>query len=119
MPDSVHTARWIAQIADLGWDIHIFAASDGLPHLALRNVTVHHITGHRPKGLDPSVRLHGLWPWRLGSNVLLRVLHEFAFGRFLHTIWLAWLIRWLKPDIVHSLEIQHAGYLTLAARQYA
>ena len=30
---------------------------------------------------------------------------------------LAGMIRWLKPDIVHSMEIQHAGYLTLAARE--
>ena len=30
--------------------------------------------------------------------------------------WLASVIRWLKPDIIHSQEIQHAGYLTLEAR---
>jgi glycosyltransferase involved in cell wall biosynthesis len=31
-------------------------------------------------------------------------------------LWLAWTIYVLKPDIVHSLEIQHAGYLTLDVR---
>ena len=31
-------------------------------------------------------------------------------------MWLARIIRQLKPDIVHSLEIQHAGYLALEAR---
>jgi hypothetical protein len=30
---------------------------------------------------------------------------------------LAALIRRLRPDIVHSLEFQHAGYLTLAAQE--
>jgi glycosyltransferase involved in cell wall biosynthesis len=30
--------------------------------------------------------------------------------------WLARVIGWLKPDIVHSLEFQQAGYLTLKAR---
>src|SRR5207244_9022484 len=53
------------------------------------------------------------------SNVLLWVLLEFLFGCFRHTIWLGLLIRWLKPDIVHSLEFQRAGYPTLAARPYA
>src|SRR6185436_10223463 len=29
---------------------------------------------------------------------------------------LAIIIRWLQPDAVHSLEIQHAGYITLDAK---
>ena len=32
--------------------------------------------------------------------------------------WLARIITELKPDIIHSLEFQHAGYLTLAAKNY-
>lgn len=31
--------------------------------------------------------------------------------------WLARVIKKVKPDLVHSLEFQHAGYLTLAARE--
>jgi hypothetical protein len=30
---------------------------------------------------------------------------------------LAWVIRVYKPDLIHSLEMQHAGYLTLSARE--
>jgi glycosyltransferase involved in cell wall biosynthesis len=31
--------------------------------------------------------------------------------------WLAWLIRRLQPDVVHSMEFQRAGYLTLEAKK--
>ena len=32
--------------------------------------------------------------------------------------WLARVIAQLKPDLIHSLEFQQAGYLTLAARKF-
>lgn len=41
MQNSVHAARWIAQIADLGWDLHLFPIDHSVPHPALRNVVVH------------------------------------------------------------------------------
>lgn len=119
MPDSVHTARWIGQLADLGWDVHLFAAADGVPHPLLRHVTVHALSIYRTREMRSSVRVFGLWPWRLGAHVLLRVMREFRLGRFLHMMWLACLIRWLKPDLIQTLEVQHAGYLTLGARPYA
>ncbi len=119
LPDSVHTARWISQLAGLGWDVHLFASSDGVPHPSLRHVTVHSLSIYRTRDMRPSVRVFGLWPWQVGAQVLLRALREFRLGRFLHVMWLACLIRWLKPDIIQTLEIQHAGYLTLAAKPYA
>jgi glycosyltransferase involved in cell wall biosynthesis len=44
------------------------------------------------------------------------ILQSLKPDRYERSVWLAKLIRSLKPDIVHSLEFQHAGYLTLAAR---
>src|SRR5436309_6534733 len=108
MPDSVHTARWINQLSGLGWDLHLFSASAGIPHTELRNLTVYNLSLSRPKGLDKSVRLRGLWPMRIGVERLsLKVSYS---------TWLARLVRWLKPDIVHSMEIQRAGYITLGAK---
>ena len=107
MPDSVHTVRWINQVSDLGWDIHLFSSNPGLPHTELRNITVYNLSSSRPQGLSESVRVRGLWPTRVGVERLsLKVSYS---------TWLARLIRWLRPDIVHSMEIQGAGYITLEA----
>ena len=111
MPNSVHAARWINQISDRGWDIRLFSSTPAPIHPELRNITVYGVSASRPEGLDPSVRLRGVWPLRRGLG---RLSHP-IFHRFVP--WgLARIIRWLKPHIVHSMEIQHAGYLTLAAR---
>ncbi len=117
MPDSVHAARWINQVSGRGWDVHLFSAYEAPPHPDLRNVTVYNFSSARPAGLHGSVRLRGLWPLRRGAA---RLAHE-ARSRFPHwserSTWLAQVVRRIKPDIVHSQEIQHAGYLTLAAKQ--
>lgn len=116
MVDSVHAARWVNQIADQGWDLHLFPVRDVLPHRDLRGVTVYSFSTRRPPGLHHSVRLRGLWPLRR-AEYRLRLLGGRLFPRWnSRSTWLASVIRWLKPDIVHSQEIQNAGYLTLEAR---
>lgn len=126
MADSVHAARWISQLAGQGFDVHVFPIFqhiDGEVHEALRDVTVHHACLVRPTG-PASVRLAGAWPWPFPGS-----------ARRLNWLWrrarlrrgspfeadqarvLARLIARLRPDLVHSLEMQHAGYLTLEARR--
>jgi glycosyltransferase involved in cell wall biosynthesis len=111
--DSIHTARWISQIAGRGWDLHLFPSVPGLagPHPNLRDVTVYGVSSRREPRLDPSVRLRGFVPAAKAAGVLSWKLEP----RFPSV--LAWLVRRLKPDIVHSLETQRAGYMTLAAKQ--
>lgn len=38
---SIHAARWIECIAELGWDLHMFGANDAPPNGNLRGVTLH------------------------------------------------------------------------------
>ncbi len=114
MPGSVHTARWINQVSNLGWDIHLFASTPEPVHPDCRNITVYGFSSFRPKGLDPSVRIRGLFPLRRGASTLGRQANHYL--PWVSPWALAGIIRWLKPDIVHSMEIQHAGYLTSAAR---
>ena len=130
MPGSVHTARWINHISDKGWDVYLFSSTPEPVHPNFRNLTIYSFSSFRPKELDPSVRIRGLLPLgpasekpghsifqRLGrlSNTLNQTLRYPIFHR-LGPSALAGVIRWLKPDIIHSMEIQHAGYLTLEAR---
>lgn len=116
MSNSVHTTRWVNLLRDQGWDVHLFPAYDAIVHPDFKNATIYGLSRYRPEGMDRTVRLRGLWPLRKGSYRLGGLLKHFFPLLPDRSTWLAWLIRWLKPDIIHSLEIQHAGYLTLEAR---
>lgn len=116
MPDSVHTARWITQIADQGWEIYLFPTYLASPHPMLRNVKFLGTAFLHPKNLSKAVRfIH--WP-------SLFFLRNFLESRLTHTktikykeLALKYVIKNLQPDIVHSLELQQAGYLTLGAKK--
>lgn len=115
-PDSIHTARWIKQLAGRGWDLHFFPAYDAPPHKDLRELTFHAFSVARPAGLDRSVRLSRTYPFRRGSYRLERIAMRLSPGRMARAARLASLIKRLKPDVVHSLEMQRAAYLTLDAK---
>jgi glycosyltransferase involved in cell wall biosynthesis len=115
--DSVHAAHWVSLVADQGWDLHFFPAEKN-PHIHpdLRNVTVwSEVARRHSPDAHRSVRVKGLWPAGLGERGH-RYLARLAPHRFDRAELLARVIARLRPDIVHSMELQHAGYLTLAAK---
>jgi glycosyltransferase involved in cell wall biosynthesis len=115
MTDSIHTARWINQIAGQGWNIHLFPVYSVAPSSELRNVTVYGLALFRPRNLHSSVRYIGLLPIGTTGNFL-----EKAIYRFFPQLWayaLSVLVRIIKPDIMHSLEFQHSAYLSLPIMQ--
>lgn len=117
MANSIHSARWITQVADQGWDLHLFSSIDsGLVHPDLRNISVHHSFYGRHKDRDPSMRSRGLAlpSERLANYVRRGMIHVSPHYRVRQ---LTRLVNRLRPDIVHSLEIQAGGYLALQARQ--
>lgn len=118
MPNSIHAARWMGQLEGQGWDLRLFPAYDAALHSALRSVTVYTLSSRRTPEIHPSVRLRGLPLSQKGAG-RLKYYRGRAFPDLLteRASWLAGVVRWLKPDLVHSLEIQHAGYLTLEARK--
>ena len=118
MANSIHTARWMNQLAGQGWDIHLFPVEDQGIHPDLRNLTIHDFLCCRPSVLDQSIRLVGAWPLPRGSGLAKRIVKRFATSWGDRAWRLARTIRVLQPDIVHSLEMQHAGYLTLDARSH-
>ena len=115
--NSIHTARRINQLNGQGWDVHLFPSIDvGGVHPDLRNVTVYHTLYGRRRYRDKAVKLPGI-------PVISR--HIAFLGRAaLKKIWpdcrrlyLSEVIRKLHPDIIHSMEIQAAGYLTMDVRK--
>jgi glycosyltransferase involved in cell wall biosynthesis len=147
---SLHTVRWMNQMAGLGWDLHMFPVEPYPLQPLLRDVTLHHVLFRRrplddhdiarldklglpvsarrdpgnrvlPQGrFDRSVRQRGLvWPFRSGAMALEDGLARNFPRRFGRAARLAQVIRRLRPDVVHSLEIIGPGALTLAAHQLA
>ena len=123
MANSVHTARWINQIADQGWDIHLFPSLNSDIHPELRNLAIHDRLV-RSANSGKNVNQVGSLPWpfpgsvNLANKVLSRLLRvESAPWTVGRTQRLARWIDKLKPDIIHSLEMQQAGYLTLEAKK--
>lgn len=112
MPESVHTARWLAQVASRGWEIHLFSShSAGYAHPALHGVEVHHLF----RSLQRGVRQRG-FPLlqRDAAYTAERVVDRAAPG--VRRDALVRLLSRVRPDVVHSLELQHGAYLTLRAR---
>src|SRR5262249_17168183 len=118
MSESIHTVRWIRQLEGLGWDIHLFPSWGFDIHRELKDVTIHGRSRPFPRGsLPPTVRLNGrVWP--LPYNALYGKYHWLFPPRNDDDARLATLIADLRPDVLHSLEIQHAGYLTLEAKRH-
>ena len=117
MSDSIHTARWLSQFAGTGWDIHLFPSmDDGRVHRDIRDVTVHHSVYGAGNSRQASVRIRGIPVYFPAVAAFSRRLLKSRFPRFRENQ-LARIIMTLRPDIVHSLEIQHAGYLALAAKR--
>jgi glycosyltransferase involved in cell wall biosynthesis len=118
MAMSVHTARWVRQLLETGWDIHVFDLMEGSITPELRGVTAY--TFYRPKKLKCNIKeLYTVWPFFRGAGFARRLIP--------HTIWnrlfpsrvdtLQKLILRLKPDILHSMEMQHETYPLLEVKK--
>lgn len=118
MSDSIHTARWVSQIAGQGWDIHLYPSVDvGLVHPEMNNLTAY-VPLYGTRKCPGSVKIKGL---PLLSDFfamgVTSALTNAGFYKDYQVNRLVKIIRYVKPDIIHSLEIQQAGYLALEARK--
>jgi glycosyltransferase involved in cell wall biosynthesis len=112
--DSIHTARWAAQLTGLGWDLHVFAVTHKPPCPELQGLTLHRLVAS-PRSRSSVPQRAFYWPLSRGETRLTTLLERTEY--YSAASRLARLIEALKPDIVHSLEMQSAGYLTLQARR--
>ena len=114
---SVHSARWINQIVGRGWDIHVFAAAEMFGtrwHPDFHDVTAYSYASNG--GGANTFRARKLWPLPFAGERVKLLASRLPERWSSRAAWLARVIRWLKPDMVHSLEFQQPGYLTLQAR---
>ena len=130
MGHSIHTARWISQVKDNGWDLHLFPVDDAPLHTELEALTIHDVVSGRPQGLKDSVRLVDDYfpvlnlplPWpdviHRARYLARRVAQRSLSRRSDAARRLARVIRKLRPDVIHSLSLTPAGDLVLQARKY-
>lgn len=112
----VHTARWISQLEDTGWEIHLFDPLNRLVHEELRGVRLH--TGWKKSFVPEGTRVRYRWPFARGRHFLERRLPA-LWKRVLPPAEqrLARLLRRLEPDAVHSMGLWHYGETVLRARE--
>jgi glycosyltransferase involved in cell wall biosynthesis len=135
MSHSIHTARWIGQLKDQGWDLHLFpielfpGAGTSL-NPELEDVTVHDLVDRRPAVLKPGVRLvkdylpilNAPLPWPKlihRTRYIGRRLRQRGFPRSSDPApRLARVIRNLRPDLIHALSVTPAAEVVLRAKKH-
>lgn len=117
---SIHTARWIAQLRDQNWDVHLFDMLGSFPHAELGGVTEYSLL--RPRKIPvrdgkpvydhPFFLSRGWDPFPLSlAGFFIR---RFSRDRVQR---LARVIRDLGPSIIHSMELQTESYQVLDAAE--
>lgn len=116
MPDSVHTARWVSQIVDEGWEIYLFPSLKGVLRPEFRNI--HLFSPAIVYRINKSQNIHYIkWTgFFLSLDKIVERLIKTPFSSFGEWAFKT-VILFLRPDIIHSLEIQHAGYQTLKVQE--
>ena len=138
MHNSPHTARWINLLADFGWSLHIFAINNSATIPLMSGVTV-----HRPvRRISPRKMLARLFgypqeelrcperaiypvamPHKLESLLTRKQVSLGAKDATRPLLYgprtLLRLIEKLQPDLIHSMEFQHCGYLVAQAKELA
>jgi glycosyltransferase involved in cell wall biosynthesis len=118
MPDSVHVARWVEQLDAQHWEVHLFSSTGCLEiHAELRGVTVHSpLFAFSARKINLVTAAAPFSFVSRGFDFLLRrVFPSLMLGlrvRRLNSV-----VKGIRPDLVHSLEMQAAGYLTLEAKR--
>ncbi|BDQ00524.1 hypothetical protein AKACHI_08600 [Aquiluna sp. KACHI24] len=104
MYDSIHSARWLAQFKDTDYEFLLFPSS---PHRRIRPELKALLgnSGAASYNLFPLSRLFGLPFW----------IADKFFGNLIRGSLVRIAAKTFRPDLVHALELQNAGYISLQA----
>ncbi|MDI6877682.1 MAG: glycosyltransferase [Methanomicrobiales archaeon] len=122
MSDSIHVARWIDIISNLDYQVYLFPCQDfGATHPNIKGITIFHTffsDQRNSRGVNNYYgrRIPGKSsPSRFIAGIARGI--QSIFHPTLREIQLKNVIDEVKPDIIHSMELQHAGYLTLNVKK--
>ncbi len=108
--DSIHTARWVNQFGSK-YEIYLFPSIFRKAHPSLQKRSTFNPLFSNSAD-EKGIFLVQTLPWSWLNFVFNGVIHK-----FISKSWKTWLlkktIQKLQPHVVHSLELQNAGYLSL------
>jgi len=117
LSESIHTVRWLSQARGEGWKIYLFPSIDnGIIHPELIDVTVCNTFYNKKNIQGNNVRLKGIPIFSTTITNMLKALF-YKINPNYRAQKLSKLVKKIKPDIIHSLEINTAGHLTLEAKK--
>jgi len=123
MPNSVHAARWISQLKGCGWELHLYPGYFANLNPEIRDIRYHAFAQMMNKaiseGLGAFLKLSSIKTAKLKKaidNPLVKILAKIndPEERSKH---LVKTIQKVRPHIIHSMEFQSNGYLTLHAKK--
>jgi hypothetical protein len=106
MADSIHLARWLMQFKDKGYLFRLVSSS---PHRRIHPLIKGMLTRGAASGVEISI------PWVSAKLSLPLWLLDRFTGNLLRGLLVRREILKFKPDLVHALELQNAGYSTAVA----
>ncbi len=124
MAESIHLARWVNQLQGTNWERFLFPVYSPKPHPELKDLTF--INRGEIPGFQSNRSLRYINRALPGS--VINAANKFIRKRLRPLDPILWpspylvkalnaSIQHIKPDIIHSLEFQGAGYLTLDAKK--
>lgn len=113
MSDSIHTARWLSQFDHQEHQIVLFPSTSSPPHAHLKSwgkfYSLFQLFFRKKRGICTIVPL-------LRNTHLLNAFLNNYVNKNWRKFWLKQTISVFRPDVIHTLEFQHAGYLCLNVR---
>jgi glycosyltransferase involved in cell wall biosynthesis len=106
MADSIHLARWLMQFKDKGYLFRLVSSS---PHRRIHPLIKGMLSEGKSSGIDIAI------PWISAKLSLPLWLMDRFTGNLLRGLLIRREIKKFKPDLVHALELQNAGYSTAVA----
>jgi hypothetical protein len=106
MADSIHLARWLMQFKDKGYLFRLVSSS---PHRRIHPLIKGMLAEGKASGIEISI------PWVSAKLSLPLWLMDRFTGNLLRGLLIRREILKFKPDLVHALELQNAGYSTAVA----
>jgi glycosyltransferase involved in cell wall biosynthesis len=107
MADSVHLARWLSQFVDQSIDFTLFPSS---PHRRIHPI-LKNLIASTSQQMTVTLKPPSMQWLALPLSAL-----DIPFNNFFRSQLLRCLITQQKFDLIHVLELQHAGYLLLGTK---
>ncbi len=101
MPNSIHTARWLSQISDQGWDLYLYPS--------IKTNKIHSLIKNTIICIPFLLKERSSIIYRIIIRVYNEIIKRKNISYYEKRLYKY--IKKIKPDIIHTLETQAAGYM--------